>query len=427
MGIGSQDSVEMTGRATSGSLLGKQGLVMLLGLAAGILALLGVLAVLGDGDPEGAGGGQPGMAEGDGPRPTLAGFFTTTSTTAATTTAAPTTAPPTTMSPGEFLLGEPTGLWLFYGGADPLQRLDLDTGELIEFGLQASPILATDRGGGGDAGGDAGGDIVLYQGASGVVGWVSSENPAEQALNWKDGPVAPGPVPGTLWILDRSEDGEHPSGLAVGSGRWELFDTDANRVIERRPGDLYPDVLTAHAESMELGGRFEALHPGPDFTTRADGVYAYGDDAYRRIGDGRILTYDDSLVLLAECPEAAGSGDGCRHRWIDRASGDPVDQPTPGSASVVFAELLGGGRWLHTIDDRERSELVDLSTGIRLELDRSAHLTVSPDGRWLAYLAGKSLIVSDLAGDLGKSFEYRDLSLDGGGDLLFVERPASAG
>ena len=310
------------------------------------------------------------------------------------------------MAPGDYLLGEPVGLWLFYGGDDPLQRIDLDTGERVDFGIEAYPVLATSD------------DVVLYQGESKVSGWVSSAQPAEQALNWKPGPVAPGPARGLLWILDDSRDMEHPSGEPVGSGRWELFDTATNRVVERRPGDRYEQSRTPAATSAVPVGRFEVLSPGPDYSNRPDGVYSYGDDGYGRVGDGRVLAYDGTSMLVEDCV-----ADPCSHSWIDRADGVPVGDPVP-SRAVASAELLAGGRWLHAVDGGGRSQLIDRETGGRFDFDRLASPTVSPDGRWLAWVVGQgnetTVFITDLVSD--ETFSYRGLSKRGAGDLLFVER-----
>ncbi len=312
----------------------------------------------------------------------------------------------TSMAPGEFLLGEPTGLWLFYGGTDPLQRIDLDTGELVDFGIQAYPVLAT------------GGDVVLYQGEAKVSGWVSTAEPGEQALIWKTGPVAPAADDGMVWILDRSRDMEHPSGEPVGSGRWELFDIAANRVVARRPGDRYEQSGSAAAASKPPVGRFEVLSPGPEYSSRPDGVYRYGDDGYRRVGDGRVLTYDDASVLMEDC-----AGGRCDYSWVGRVGGEPVGDPVA-NGSVVSAELLAGGRWLQTIDGAGQAQLLDRESGDRLDFDRLASPTVSPDGRWLAWVVGRrgeaTVFVTDLASE--ETVAYRGLATRGSGDLLFVER-----
>lgn len=401
-GAGTEPTASVvTGRAVSGGVSRS-----LLVVAAGVATLIIGLALVGR---LGTGGGSD---VSDATPPTLPGFFTTTTTVdAVTSTSAVVVADPgivsrTTMSPGDYLLGEPTGLWLFYGGDDPLQRIDLDNGELVDFGIEAYPVLATSD------------DVVLYQGDSKVSGWVSSAQPGEQALNWKPGLVAPGPAEGLLWILDDSQDMEHPSGEPVGSGRWVLFDTATNRVVERRPGDRHEQSRAPAAISAVPVGRFEVLSPGPDYSSRPDGVYRYGDDEYRRVGDGRVLAYDGTSVLIEDC--AAGP---CSHSWIDRADGEPIGDPVP-SRPVVSAELLAGGRWLHIVDRDGQSQLLDRETGGRFDFDRLASPTVSPDGRWLAWVFGQEdetmVFITDLVSD--ETFSYRGLSKRGAGDLLFVER-----
>ncbi|MGI9597014.1 MAG: hypothetical protein ACR2QK_12695 [Acidimicrobiales bacterium] len=388
-----EESTASTGRATGGGNYGT-----LIVVAAGVVALVVVLALLSrsdDGD-----GAQDGLEE---PRPTLPGFFTTT-TSIPTTTVAETTIPRTTMVPGQFLLGEPTGLWLFYGGADPLQRVDLDTGELIEFGIEAHPVAST------------GEHVVLYQAESKVAGWVSAAEPGQQALSWKSGQVAPDDEAGRLWILDRSRDRDHPSGEPVGPGEWQLFETATNLVLDRRPGELYDEVEAVYAESRLVGGRFEVLRPGPDLSTRPDGVYRYDEAGNQLIDSGHLFTYDDGHALLGRCP----ADEPCSFTWIDRAAGAAAERPVP-EGRIVFAELLAGGEWLHAVGRSSRSQLINLTTGERLEYERGIEPTISPDGRWLGLLSDDVVTLVDMVGNR-EPVEYRGLNRRQGGDLLFVER-----
>ncbi len=408
--VGSSSTVH--GRATSGG--NYRALIVLVAVLSVVIALLAVIG--GSSDPSDT-AGQDEASSGTGP----AGLVGTTGapeTGAATTatTISPNAAPettvvPTTMVPGRFLVGEPTGLWLFFGGVDPLQRLDLDTGEVTRYGLQADPVLAT------------GPDLVLYQREVGIVGWVLATDPGEQALTWKRGPVAVGDEPSHLWILDRETDMEHPSGEPVGPGRWELFDTDANRVLERRPGDLDPAVEAELAPRQQVGGGAEMIRPGPALSSRTDGVYAYDESGYRRLGPGRVYAYDDRAALVGTCPPVGAAGD-CDLRWIDRASGEPVEQPLP-TGRIRYARVLAGGDWLHTIDDELSSELLQRSTGRRIVGDWVSQPAISPDGRWLALLSDGSVTVTDLSSDR-RVLVFDGFDQSGGGSLLFVERPADA-
>ncbi len=400
---GAPTSAEVTDRVSGGG----GGLGMLAVVAVVVIGIIGLLAVV----------SRSSSADGDEAtgetRRTLPGFFTTTtstpppSTTAAAFGSAAPTVPRTTMIPGQFLLGEPTGLWLFYGGADPLQRIDLDSAEVIEYGLQASPVLAT------------GEDLVLYQIESKVSGWVLASQPAEQPLGWQVGPVAPGEDDGRLWVLDRRRPADPDAETSVGFGRWQLFDTGDNRVLERRPGDLYEELEDADQEVDRIGGRFEILRPGPAFSNRPDGVYRYDDGQYRRVSDGRVLTYGRSTALIRRC----AADNPCAYDWIDTATGRLSDGPAP-AGRVVFAELLAGDRWLHTIDDAGRSELLEFGSDRRFGFGL-VRPTVSPDGRWLAVVDEGSVIIIDLSDRQGP-VEFETLRIDGGGDLLFVERSSTA-
>ncbi len=392
-GLEDGGAAEVTGQVTTGISLFALSMV-----AVGLIGIIGLLVVV--------------------TRSTADDLVAPPTTTAPTTTTIPvpsaapsplsvaTTVPPTTLVPGQFLLGEPTGLWLFYGGTDPLQRLNLDNGEFVTFGLEAFPVEAT------------GEDLVLYQGRSGVSGWVLASNPGEQALTWKRGPVAPGPEPGLLWALDREEGMEHPSGEPAGSGRWQLFDLAENRVLERRPGDLYDDV-----EAVLTGSEADRFRVAPDYSNRPDGIYRYGEDGYRRIADGQVLAADGSLLLVSDCTvlESADAEPGtCRSAWLDGETGGTFSDPIP-ARDVRSARFQSSGRWLITVDATGETSLIELESGAQTPLNNLAGAAVSPDGRWLAGLNAGELVIEDLLG-LRETFRYELPDSDDGGTLLMVER-----
>ncbi|MEL6982845.1 MAG: hypothetical protein AAFO29_10520, partial [Actinomycetota bacterium] len=323
----------------------------------------------------------------------------------------PTTAPPVLDGP---VAGEPSGMTLFIGGDRPLTAIDLDSGQVSQYGLMAHPVLVT------------GGDLVLYQEDTGIVGWVPVEDPGRQALSWKRGRVAAGSGPGLLWILDPEVDEPHPAGVDVGFGRWELFETATNRRVFRMPGDLYPDIESFIEAPPTVGGSFEAVRPGPWFSTRRDGVYRAIEDGYTRVADGRVLANDED-VLVEQC-----SIEGvCNVAWYAVETGDPVDRVLPQVRPRV-ARLVAGGAWLHSVGWAGTSELLELATGRRIEHDwAEARPTVSPDGRWLAHWTASSsgsgaehtLIISDLAtdGDLRPVAEIDSIEPGASTGLLFVQ------
>jgi hypothetical protein len=321
--------------------------------------------------------------------------------------------PPTTLVPGQLLLGEPTRLWLFYGGADPLQRLNLDNGEFIEYGLQAHPVAAT------------GEDLVVHQAQSGVSGWVLAANPAEQALNWKRGPVALAPEPGQAWLLDATGAREHPSGEAVGGGRWQLFDLADNRLIEQRPGDLYAQVeqqLAAFSDAA-ADNPFDRHRPvGPDYSNRPDGLYRYGDDGYRKVSDGWAIAVDGPTILVRTCGDFTTAP--CPLAWLDGETGEQLVKRVP-EGDVTSVALPRSGAVMLVADRSGVSSLVDVESGAVELLDRYQQVALSPDGRWLAGLTADELIIEDLM-EVQAPFRYRDLKRAGndagGGTLLFVEQ-----
>lgn len=378
-------------------------LVVLAGLAV-VAALLVLLA-----RPGQTGDGSDGPADGAASPPATSTPPTTRS--ARTPATVPTTALPALAAP---VAGEPSGMTLFLGGDQPLTAIDLDSGEVSRYGLTAHPVLAT------------GGDLVLYQEEVGIVGWVPIEDPGRQALSWKRGRVAAGSGPGLLWILDPEVDEPHPAGVDVGFGRWELFETATNRRVFRMPGDLYPDIERFIEAPPTVGGPFEALRPGPWFSTRRDGVYRAIEDGYTLVTTGRVLTNDEDAVLVEQCT-IEGT---CTVAWFAVETGEPVDRALPRVRPRV-ARLVGGGAWLHSVGWAGTSELLELATGRRVEHDwAEARPTLSPDGRWLAHWAGPSLGSGSGSG-AGYTLVISDLAADGAprpvAEIDTIERGRSPG
>jgi hypothetical protein len=306
--------------------------------------------------------------------------FVTTDTSAPPATDAPEQrgrTPPSVPS-GQYLLGQEVGLWLFIGGEGPMRRVDLDTGSIVDFGIDAVPIIRR------------GGDVVVYLPTAGLVGWVSASLPGEQSLSWKPGATAAGPEQEQLWIL------LEPEGEGDTVREWRLHDTITNIVLERRPVDLaaefdpeWPAAPTA---------RSSALRPGPDVYTDVDGsvVRADGDRTRRLLDDGRVVVADDDKVLIESC-----DGSACRLRWVDRSTGRSLDLPTPETdgdrpaARVASGELLASGRWLRTVAVDGTVELIDLVEDRRLAWDVGGDATISPDGRWMVERGGDQLAIFD--------------------------------
>jgi hypothetical protein len=315
------------------------------------------------------------------------------------------TPPPSTLPVGQYLLGKPTGLWLFYGGQDPLQRLDLDSGEHIEVGARAIPVAVN------------GEDVVLYQPASGVFGWVLIEDPGEQSLAWRRGPVAPGPEPGQLWILDPQRDLAHPAGVAVGAGRWDLIDLATVRLLEQRPGDLYPEVEAQYSQRSARGLDIWAMRPPPDLSNRSSGVHRYEPDGYRRLQAGWVLTSSPTVALIQSC---ADGGD-CGLSWLDPADGRAIDLPVP-DGDLSAAELVAGGNWLRHVDTEGRVGFLNLGTGEKLS-PPGVGARLSPDARWMATVGPDRVSVFDVSvGLVEPVMEIELFDQMDGGELLFVTR-----
>ena len=298
-----------------------------------------------------------------------------------TTTSAPTTGP---------LLGARTGLWLFYGGEDPLQRLDLDNGEIDRYGLRAWPLAGI------------GDKLVVTAEGSGSIGWVPLDNPGEQALAWTEATAAGGDDPGHLWLLTA----DPPT--------WSLIEVGVNRTIEQR---VVPEQVAAAQRS---GPRQRHLLPDPDLVDTPNGIYEFDGTEYRRVGEGRVHHFDDDRALVERC---GATIDDCTLQWFDRATWQPVDLAVP-TAPIESARVLGDGSTVRSVrPGGASSELTSLETGDRIELvGRGESVVVSPDGRWLAFTTpdvGLSLV------DLGTGSIVHEIEVftrSRPGSLLFVEK-----
>lgn len=324
------------------------------------------------------------------------GVGDTPATTLIVPTSQPLVNPPTTQLPAVQIVGEPTGLWLFFGGDANLQRLDVDTGVVDLFGLRAHPLLAV------------GNELVVGHNATNSVGWVSLSDPGEQPNGWKDARVARGVLPGHMWTFERAT--------------WTQFDLADNKVIEQIQASA-PVPLGAGGE-----GRPALLIPGPRLISTGNGVFEATDDGdHIKVADGRLLTFDDSKALVEQCPASLSE---CRPVWLDRERWQPLDLAVPESG-VAFAEILGGGRYLHTVDIAgERHQLLflepgqaqEVGAGFRLSTDVGS-LTISADGRWMALGPDDSGLVQLLdmnTGDVAASWPGFDAEFTG--TLLLVDQ-----
>lgn len=208
------------------------------------------------------------------------------------------------------LPGRERRLWLFYGGGDPLQRLDLTTGAVDLYGLRARPTLAT------------GGELVLE--VAGAIGWVGLDDPGEMAEGWIVAEIKAGPEDGQLWFW------------SAPSHEWTLRDLRTNLQVERRwlPAITNTDALD------------------PDLAAFAGSLYAWDGETYTRVGAGDVIAFDDDVAVVATCGDSL---DDCKTTWLDRQTWTPIDdaergdwpEPEPSVRSpdgVWEAEVIFPGR-----------------------------------------------------------------------------------
>ncbi len=417
------DAARLTGQATVGSRRGLAATAA--GLVLALAAVFGLLFGIDRAAPE----PEPQAL----PNPQPSGLvITTTVPPSRVITVAPTAAP-TTLAPGDFLLGAETGLWLFFGGDATLQRLDLDNGELVDYGTRAAPVGVT------------GGDLVLFLRGAELVGWIPVGSPGQQPQVWKPGSVAFDETPGQLWVLDPDEDSvdpnednvdpdediADPSGSADGYGSWELIDTASALSIEQRPGNLYQELEALRPTADDLPASVAALRPGPAVAARPDALLALTDGRYEPILGGplELLAYDRDRVLVRTCTEQS-----CAVTWQSRsldapAASLPRQRPGP---DVVWTGFVAGGQWLVAYYPGGDAELIEIEGTGRARFPAGANPTMSDDGQWIAFQTdGQYVILDTVSGDEVHRFGQPapdgppgDPTPPGDNGLLFTNRPA---
>ncbi len=320
-----------------------------------------------------------------------------------------TTVPPSTLPNGELLVGEQTDLWLFYGGEDPLQRLDLDTGEFVTFGIRVNPVVAT------------GSSLVVSTAQpDDLISWVQLENPGEQPQVWKAGRIAQAADDGDVWIYEDVG----PDGTPL----WTRFSTDEHEIAERR-SPLIP------LDSADGVGRARALISGPDLVGDGESIFEYVDDNYERLGPGSVLYYDKGHALTLQCPDET-----CFVQWVARATWEPFAFPTPYDPPADV-ELLAQASWIYLVSESEPRDDVSGAvqpgsetslSGRTIELlptfvfgsyyfNEGTAVNISADGRWMAWeTQDGSVELRNLTTDKSYDLPYFDRA--GTGSLLFVEK-----
>lgn len=351
----------------------------------------------GDTAPPGASTTQPGAADAD---DTAAGSDEPATT---ETTADPATIPTYDAEAGGPVLGRPIGWSLLIGDSfqTPLGRLDLDTGERVDFeGVTAAPVAALD------------GHLVLQEeGESGTtLRIVPVDDPAAEGIEILASQSSFGPQ----WPVVPAGDG----------GLWIYDDTDGTttwRLIRLRDGKLLDEVPAPSSFQV-----YPVSGGGPEVTTSTSGgVYRRDGTGYRLISPGRPVTVHQGAVLVTICSAPAD----CQLQWLDADTGEPVERPLPPAGAapgVTWAGMIDdAGRFLIgyrltgptgsyalALFDRDRQRV----TAVDLD-DFSGGLAASPDGRYLAATGPRGITIYDA--DQDRWITVRQASYNGAG-VLFV-------
>ena len=307
-----------------------------------------------------------------------------------TTSTVPLLADVSYIGDGQPLLGEETGLYLFIGGeSSKLRRIDLDTGEVVEYLDRVFPSFASD------------GYLVGTNPDSGRAKVMLIDDPTVDTgvfLNsgyFYPGSSAalPGPEPGQLWVI--GDDFPSPS--------WRLTRLSDGEVLQEI------ELATQNFYGPTLAGPMVAGSP-------SGGIFDLRDGTYVRVADGTPLAISTRFVLAEDCSSPID----CELRWLSRETWQEVDRALP-ELRPQWAQLSADGRVLMFYTDRG-TELFDVERGRTVEGvgGDPENTAVSPDGRYVFTNTG-ILRIHDLDSD--EVFTLDGLTMRDWSSGLFVEKP----
>lgn len=299
------------------------------------------------------------------------------------TTADPAALPTYDADAGGPVLGRPIGWSLLIGDAyeTPLERLDLDTGERVDYeGVTAAPVAARD------------GQLVLQaEDDTGVttVRIVPLDDPAAEGIEI----LTSGSSFGPQWPVVFTDDG----------GLWLYGDRDGTtiwRLVRLRDGKRLDEVPAPSSFQV-----YPVPGGGPDVTTSTSGgVYRRDGTGYRLISPGRPITVHQGAVLVTTCSAPAD----CKLQWLEADTGEPVERPLPPAGAVPGVDWAGmvddagrfllcyqrisptSGAYTFVLFDGDRDRVIDLNLD-----DLSGGLAASPDGRYLAVTGQRGINLYD--------------------------------
>jgi len=224
-------------------------------------------------------------------------------------------------------------------------------------------------------------------------------------------PVVPADQADQVWVVGAGGGGD---GEPATFRRIEL---GTGRVVEERPIPGHP-IRTMFA--LNLSGSVDLL------AGSAGGIYQFDGGGYRLAFPGGLLVAGSELVLVERCDERLT----CVDEWRSRRTWEPVDRRVPPIGLGLFGARLFADRWLlyHDGSFGGAIELFDIETGQSIALDDGvfhgqAALAVSPDGRWMADVGGRSggsVMVMNL-----ETMETTELDVPGISDsVFFLDSPA---
>ncbi len=284
---------------------------------------------------------------------------------------------------GSPLLGEPTGLRLLVGhNVNRPTVVDLDTGELFLAPKTSAAIQPT----------AIFGDWLIARTADRLVAVPLNDLGAEPVTMLPDSQGQIDLIPqsprqdGLGWVVEND----------MSERTLQLIDLATGRSIAQGPSVDHDEPVWVLSPPSSSGAPTLLGH-------LSGGVYEAGAEGYRRVALGRLMTADDTRVLVETCDDHLR----CAFTWFDRETWEPLDLDSPqsGGDQITF---IAGTDWLAVLDyaiEGRELLLLNVETGAQYEVEEP-HIDpmaygivgseISPDGRWLALRYGLDITIVDL-------------------------------
>lgn len=304
------------------------------------------------------------------------------------------------VAPDGPVLGETTGWFVISADRSGLVRIDADTGELTELGVNVVPM--------------------------GYVGDQIALRSFDHRIYLVDPALLAGPVPLSLPSPINARSYAGGSGTNIFASRhpdrlWVELPV-INVAVEIRLSDGAELQRIAQSDYALFGGQ-----SGPEFLTPpTGGVYRLEDDgSYSQAATGRVIAVVDGGVLVRQCDETLT----CQNQWLDPNTLEERTDwfaPEANEANVWGQKLLGNDRFLLSFE----TQLIDIRNGDRFTLPirwysmtGSGPIDVSPNGNTIMISEPDGLLMMSTSTGATSVVKYEHQRVAGRLVPVFVAKP----